>query len=279
MSNREVTIVKLRVMALLGLAGVTVLALARADAAGGVSCREPRPNHTPGVTVKTGTDGSSCDATSEGGPALARASGSSSEAKSTTDVRGKATSNATSGGNAEADEQDGGTAKATANSGIASAEAIGDHPGGSTGNDHTNATATASKSGEAFARSVLQGSATAKSDSGASNAQDSGGGLAKSTTFRNGTSQAFTRDECVATAGASDIARVNSSARSPVPAITGEYPRMRRMSVIVLSICASSSTTRMLSESASEDFIQDFQERVRRKRLVQARVNQPGRER
>jgi len=47
MSNREVTIVKLRVMALLGLAGVTVLALARADAAGGVICREPRPKSHP----------------------------------------------------------------------------------------------------------------------------------------------------------------------------------------------------------------------------------------
>jgi len=121
------------------------------------------------------------------------------------------------------DEQDGGTAKATANSGIASAEAIGDHPGGSTGNDHTNATATASKSGEAFARSVLQGSAIAKSDSGGSNAQDSGGGVAKSTTFRNGTSQAFTRDDCFAlavpptlTARRMQIAMLHSPSRKPL---------------------------------------------------------------
>src|SRR5258706_4288587 len=82
-----------------------------------------------------------------------------------------------------------------------------------------------------------------------------------------------------ATAGASTISLVTLSASRPVAAITAEYRRRRRMSLIVLSICASSSTTSTLSSLGSEDFIQDFQENIRRERLVQTRVNEARRQR
>src|SRR6266852_303861 len=82
-----------------------------------------------------------------------------------------------------------------------------------------------------------------------------------------------------ATAGASLMSRVTSSASRPVAAITAVYPRRRRMSLIVLTIWASSSTTRTLCPSGSEDFIQYFQESIRRERLVQTRVNKAGRHR
>jgi len=77
-------------------------------------------------------------------------------------VRGKATSNATSGGNAEADEQDGGTAKATANSGIASAEQSATIPADRPATTTPTLPPRQVNPVEAFARSVLQGSAIAK---------------------------------------------------------------------------------------------------------------------
>src|SRR5258708_28077522 len=51
------------------------------------------------------------------------------------------------------------------------------------------------------------------------------------------------------------------------------------MSEMLLSICASSSTTRTFSVSAGEDFIQKAKESGGRKRFVQTGVNEPRRHR
>src|SRR5690242_3862608 len=52
---------------------------------------------------------------------------------------------------------------------------------------------------------------------------------------------------------------------------------MRRMSVMVRSICGSSSTINTLRASAGEDVIKDFYEFLRSERLLDARVYQARR--
>jgi hypothetical protein len=202
----EDPIVKLRSMALMGLVAAIILAFARTGVAGGgVKCMQPRPPMDPGMEQKTGHDGSFCMAQSDGGPAVAKAAGSTSRANASADVRGSATSNAKSAGVAAADGEDAGTAIATAKThGTATADALGEHPGMATGADQTKAVAKASAFGDSFAHAEHQGSALAKSILGQSTATDTGGGFPEADSFNGGDAVAITSALCFATSGASD---------------------------------------------------------------------------
>jgi hypothetical protein len=130
-------------------------------AVAGTHCHEPKIKGGSGDEKKTGADGSSCEALSDGGPADATASGVGSNpsvAFGSADVFGNGKANATSGGNAHADGEDGGTATAVASKdGNAFADALGDHPGNQPpGPDKTKSAAIARDSGVALATSDTQ---------------------------------------------------------------------------------------------------------------------------
>src|SRR4051812_10138175 len=76
-----------------------------------------------------------------------------------------------------------------------------------------------------------------------------------------------------ATAGGNSALLARSSARWPVGALDVVKPFMRRMSVMVRNICASSSTTRTRSW-LGEEFIEQLDQAPRRKWLEQAGMNE-----
>ena len=142
-----------------------LFALARIDFAHAATrCSEPKTKAGSGDETQTGTDGSSCEAISDGGPATASGAGKvPSTATASADIFGHGRATATFGGNAQADGEDGGTSTAVASKdGNAVSDALGDHPGNvPPGPDKTKAAAVAINNGVAIANADTQSHAVA----------------------------------------------------------------------------------------------------------------------